>query len=606
MAEPIRIPELPEARRLAVEDALNHSFKNGRLNVPGRDEMVYWAVLHPEAQYAGLMAREYVSPEGTFFKQERLRTEATAAIESISALFQPSGVVGDGDMNTAYFGMLPITSALRDLEAHVDAGWHSRMLQRCVKLFADAAQHIDRSHDYLNPRGLEAVVCLNLHRLTGEDRYLGRCQEILDQLLTRLYPCGAQPYHTGVWVWGRKPSQGYQFLTAGLMLQCARELNRPDVEAYVRRIMDYSLLATNRHGEAFVTVFEGLHKAGSRQCVGRQWVICTALGDARYRALARTTYELWAQGALGFGHQEHKKANLRVPRTGYLEALSEASRLGITEVPPAPPFVPEAAQHIFPDISSVFIHEEKLDLAMTLLTGYSAFAEADFGSIKLYALTPELMDDPTYSNAGTDPLRNDWKIPSEQMECRGENGKTILRGRVFTKWQTHVNKDFARLHNRFLEVKMTFENDELLFEFETLTNNQKEPTSNRLLFLLIARPRNEKPRLQIGGKIDVLLPPADSEEPFSVAGPVETVRFIAPDGSTLEIIPEQSLAERVTAERPPKAQATAAVSSGGTRAGNHKTTLKPANEGSLRLAFDGMNTLDKGRYRLRFIAPLLQ
>ena len=65
--------------------------------------------------------------------------------------------------------------------------------------------------------------------------------------------------------------------------------------------MDYSLLATNRRGLAFVTVFEGLHKSRSAGCAGRQWPIARALGDERYAGLARTTYEIWARGALHFG-----------------------------------------------------------------------------------------------------------------------------------------------------------------------------------------------------------------------------------------------------------------------------------------------------------------
>jgi hypothetical protein len=311
---PAAIPDLDRARRLAIEDALDHSFRGGRLAVADRDATNFFGVLQAETQFAALAAYEYADAGGPFAQDERLLRQAVAALEGVSEQFRPTGVVGDGDMNTPYFCLVPFTKAMLKLKDRIEPAWHGRMVARCVKLFADAADNINRTHDYLNPRGLEAVSALGLHRLTGDKAYRDRCGQCLDQLMTRIYPCGAQPYHTGLWVWGRKPAQGYQFLTAGLMLDLAFQLNRPDAADYVRRIMDFSLIATDRRGEAFVTIFEGLHKARSGSCAGRQWVIATALGDERFAGLARTTYEIWARQAFQFGQGLDRKSRTHRPR----------------------------------------------------------------------------------------------------------------------------------------------------------------------------------------------------------------------------------------------------------------------------------------------------
>ncbi|MCD6394369.1 MAG: hypothetical protein J7M40_12775 [Planctomycetes bacterium] len=597
----LQVPDLREVRRIAMLDALEHSFTNGRLNVLDCDADDFFRVLHPEVLFAALAAAEFVDPDGPLFGDRRLIEQATAALEGVSELFRPEGVVGAGDMNSPYFTLMPFTRAMRTLQGQVDEGWHTRMVDRCVKLYADAAEHINRTHDYLNPRGLEAVSAWGLYRLTGQQGYLDRCQECLDQLLTRLYPCGAQPYHTGLWVWGRRPAQGYQFLTAACMLYLGRELNRRDVIQYVRRIMDYSLVATNRHGEAFVTIFEGLHKSRSRQCAGRQWPIACALGDAKYIGLARTTYELWVEETLGNGSTAKEEFRIHRPRTGYLVALNDALYMGVRTVPEAGRFIPPAGRHVLSDISTIFVHEADRDIAMTVLTGYSAFVEADWGNVKLYALTPELTEHPTYRNAGTDALRTDWRTPSEQIECVEWDGKAVLRGRVFTKWQTDREKDFSRLHNRFLDVTMTYTEGELLLEYHTVNNTQPEPVPSRLLFLLIARPRSASPKLRIAEAPERPLPSADSQEEFWAEGPVGTVRFSAPDSSAIEIVPEESLAEKVVAERPP-CKMVPMKSTGLDR--KHKfVSLKQANEGSLRLCFEGPNVLERGRYRIRFVLP---
>ncbi len=593
------VPELYEARKMAMEDALNHSFQDGRIKVEDRDESNFFGVLHPEVQFAALAAREYVDEGGAFSGDERLKLESTAALEGVSEQFQPTGVVGAGDMNTPYFTLVPFTRAMLSLKDHVDAGWFRKMIDRCVKLFADAATNINRTHDYLNPRGLEAVSALGLYRLTGVKPYLDRCTECLDELLTRLYLCGAQPYHTGIWIWGRRPAQAYQFLTASLMLYLGFELDRQDAVDYVRRIMDYSLIATNRHGISFITLFEGLHKVRSYACASRQWTIATALGDQRFASLGRTTYEIWTTHALDFGEQFDVKRNVTARKTGYMVALNDALHLGISKVPEAEPFVPERGRHVLEDISTVFIHETERDVGVTVLTGYSAFVEADWGSIKLFALTPELTETPTYRNAGTDALRTDWKTPTEQIICTERDGKVILKGRVFTKWGTDAGKDFSRLHNRLLEVTMTYTDGELLLEYETINNTQPEPIASRLLFLLVARPTSESPRLRIGDDVDTVAPPADSSEEFKVESPIGTVRFTAPDGSGIEIVPEVSTAQSVIAERP-GSQAVPMKKSGIDK--RHKfVAVRCANEGSLRLAFEGPDTLNKGRYRIRFL-----
>jgi hypothetical protein len=257
------------------------------------------------------------------------------------------------------------------------------------------------------------------------------------------------------------------------------------------------------------------------------------------------------------------------------------------------------------------VHQERLDLSMTLLTGYSAFAEGVCGSVKLYALTPELTDQPTYLNCGTDALRPDWQHPTEQIQCSACGGEAVLSGWVYTKWARNQGqdarqtmgraaspvaaaarkglralpkqgKDTRYVHNRRLGVTMTYEKDTLVLEFETLKRWYPEPIPTRLLFLLSVRPFDQSGRLVLGDR-EFHTPSAESKEVFRVEAPVAMVCFSAPDGSAIEILPELSHAETMTAERPPAGSAL------------------PANEGCLRLAFEGPRVLDRGRYRLRFI-----
>ena len=598
---PPAVPGLPQLRSLAVLDALEHSFSDGRLRVDAGDRSDdFWTVLFPSAMLAGLAAFEFTDGAGPFGGDPRLLRHAVGAIDAVSSHFRPAGVVGHGDINSAYFSLVPITRAVLKLKGAVDPSWHGTIVDRCERLYASAAAHINRTHDYLNPRALEAVSALGLHRLTGRSEYLHRCTECLDELLQRQYASGAQPYHTGDWIWGRKPAQHYQFLSANLMLAVGQALGRDDAVEYVRRLADFSLLATNRRGEAFVATFEGLHKSRTSGPAGGQWPLMLALDDPRCHALGRATYELWAKEAVGLGTRVMGRWGFDVPRTNHLFALNEALYLGVREVPDAEPFVPPRGTHALPDISTVFVHEPGLDVSMCLLGGYSALAEADCGDVKLFAMTPELTAEPTFRNAGIDSRRHDWKAPTELLECAAEDGKSRLRGRVYTTYEMpaseQVNQpgglDESQAFNRLLEVTITYSEGEMVVEYHTLRNSRPDALPARLLFLLIARPGSERPRLEVGGHLMAPPPPADEEATYSVDAAVGRVRFSAPDGSTIEIVPEDSVAERITAERPTDAW----VQDKGTR----RIRVKEANEGSLRLAFEGHRVLDRGRYRIRF------
>ena len=583
------LPELPELRQILLENGLKHYQETGMFRWEGRGFLNAERV---ELMWAALAAFEFADPDGPLAGDERARDAATATLEAVSREFEiPTGAVGP------YFTLVPFTRALVSLKPFVEASWHRHQVERCEWLFAQAVANIYRTHDYLNPRGLEVVSCLGLHHLTGDKQYLNRLHECLDQLIIHHYPCGAQPYHTGNWVWGRRPAQVYQFLTASMMLQAALELGRQDVIDAVRRLADYALMATNRRGEALVTPFETLRKSKSLAAAGRQWAIAAALGDERFQGLVRTTYEKWALAALDLSASTGNHRLLEKIGPFYLEALTEALHMGVREIPKGDRFVPSPGRHILPDISTVFVHEPELDIAMTVLTGYSAFAEADCGNVKLYALTPEVTREPASHNAGTDALRADFRVPSEQIECTEKNGRVVLSGRVYIKLDAQSRPHLKRDCLRQFQVTITYENSEMVLEYETKWAAHNEPVPARLLFLFIARPTSEAPHLVIGNEVDINPPPADSGEAFLVQSKVSEVRFFAPDGSAIEVIPELSLAQSITAERP-QAVWFKAAEKGQKRPVRRNS--KPANEGSLRLAFEGPKVLDRGRYRIRF------
>lgn len=574
-------PDLMTLRAAVLQDILARSYKDGRLGANVRKDSVELNTFRRELMFVSLMAWEYADAAGPMGGDKALLDIVTASLERIGGRFPQQGMAAGRGGPGTYFCLVPFTRSLLCLEGRVDEPWRRERIVEAQALFALAAQHMDRTHEYCNARALECASVLNLHRLSGRQEYLDRCVECLDELLKRQYPCGAQPYHTGLWVWGRKPAQVYQYLAGSLMLYVARRLGRSDAIEYVRRMMDYSLLASNRRGEAFVTTFEGLHKAHSLACAGRQWVMAAVLGDERFAGLARSTYEIYADGIIDDPMYRHE--NFRH------EALTEALEMGVASAPGRREFVPPVGPHALEDISTVFVHEKNLDLSMTLLTGYSALAEGECGNVKLLALTPELTDQPTYVNCGTDALRAYWQKPSEQIECSSAAGRSVLSGWVYTKWDRNGTKDFRHLHNRRLAVTMTYDGGEMVLDFETIKNWQAEPVPSRLLLLLIARPFDQGGVLSVAGREHVT-PPAESSAEFSIEAPVGPVRFAAGDGSAIEIIPEICTGRKITAYRPGKQEETIG-----------HDIVKPANEGSLRLAFEGRDVLDRGRYRIRFV-----
>lgn len=563
-----------DMRRTVMEDILTRSYRDGALGAnvrPSPDEL---AVIRRELMFLSLMAWEYHDAAGPFAGDARLRRVLLPALERIGGRLAAADARPFIAGPAPFFALIPFTRALSCLRPHVDAAWWERRLAEGEALYAGAARHMDRTHEYLNARALEAVSCLNLHRLTGKQDYLDRCHRCLDELVKRQYACGAQPYHTGMWVWGRRPAQVYQFLSASLMLYAGRELGRQDAIDYVRRVADYALTATDRFGAAFVTCFEGLHKSASLACAGRQWVTATVLGDERFRGLARRAYEVYMDGLIDDPFKRHE--NYRH------EALTEALSMGVVAAPAPAEYRPPPGVRALEDISTVMVHGDRLDWCMTVLTGYSAFAEGSCGNVTVYAVTPELTDEPTFSNCGTDALRPDWQRPTEQIECASSGGRGVVRGWVYTKWERNGTKAGRYVHNRRLGVTMTVDDGEWVLDFETLKHWHPDRVPCRLLVLLLARPFDQPGRLIMGGK-EYRTPPAETPEPFQAAAPVGRVCFMAPDGSGIEIIPEVSHADRITAERPPAGSA------------------RPANEGSLRLAFEGPGVLDRGRYRVRFI-----
>jgi hypothetical protein len=580
------VHDIPAIRRALVEGAAERTFDHGRLRIASRDPGHFFGVILPELNFALLQAVESAPGHP---RADAWREDALVTLEGVAGRFTDDGRIGTiNDLNSISFGLVPFTEALIRLRDRTPEKRWTALLEASVRLFDAAAVHINQTTDYLNPRGMDALAAMNLFKLTGETRFRDKASFWMDELIIRQYPCGAQPYHTGGWIWGRKPAQGYQLLTATMMMAVGLRHGRQDAIDYVRRLMDYELLTCTRRTDLFVTVFEGLHKAHSGLGAGL-WPLATALGDKRFLPLAASSFAAWQA-------QVAPVPPASAPGIAFLSRSVDAVLLGVERVASCEdPFRPPAGVHACPDISAVFVHEPDRDVAFSLLSGYSALAEADTGQVKLFALTPELTDTPCYWNAGLDAVRVDWRVPYEQQACRVEGARGILRGRGFTKWINAGRGDAARfLHTRELEIGMEYDDGTLVLDYRTLRNRITESIPSRLLFLLIALPRDGQPLLRVGS--EMWHPPAASSgDVWYREAPVGPVTFLAPDGSGLEIIPEVCRATRITAERPPHVMVPDADRL------QLKREIKYANEGSLRLAFDGPAVLDEGRYRIRFL-----
>ncbi len=586
---PSEVESIQFLRRNFLTTARRELFENGLLKPSLRKPGFFFSSILPELQFATLLAEEVRAGHPDALS---LAEEAVHALEESRLCFTSEGRIGTvNDINSVSFGLVPFTETLLRLSGQVPSDSLTPLVEAAVTLFDHAALHINQTPDYLNPRGMDALAAFNLFLLTGAPRFQEKSDFWLRELLARQYPCGAQPYHTGGWIWGRKPAQGYQLLTATMMFVLGRRRPNPDALAYVNRLLEFERLACNRWGEPFLTVFEGLHKCHTPSVLAWLWPLATASNLPSLRSLARAAYERWR----GVPVPHHNRVR---PLSFYpLQALFNATLLDLPQ-PPSPsfPFQPPPGIHACPDISALFIHEANCDVALSLLTGYSGIAEGVAGSVKLYALTPELTDNPSHSNAGLDALRLDWRVPSEQEECRVENGRGILAGRGFTKWiltEGRGNPE-RHLHTRELAIRMEWADQTLDLEFKTVQNRLTTPIPSRLLFLLIAYPRSARPKLSIGPHL--FEPPAAEE--FTVwfqQAPVAPVTFEAPDGSALHIEPIRTHALRITAERPDHSHAETD--------GEKIIIRKHANEGALRLAFEGPDVLKEGRFHIRFRPP---
>jgi hypothetical protein len=590
---PLHSPPLSTARRILLEHALTRGFPQGRIALPDNDSGNFFKVLLPQMEFASWIAAEWADAQGSHYNDARLVESALLVVENAVAQFQDDGrVTANGDLNTPYFSLCPLTRVLLLLQPALDAAKFGALTSRCAQLYDTAVKNLRRSHDYPNVRGMEALAATNLHSLTGETRFLTAAHECLDELVKRQYTCGAQPYHTGAWVWGRRPAQVYQLLTTTMMLAAGRKLNRGDVTEYVKRVAEYEMLANNRHGEPFVTPFEGLDRSDTFAANAWQWPVIAAFGG-EFQQLAARSYANWIAPTLGLIEKDNH--NWADAKPVYASVLNKALMLEVGELHPSDAFSPPPGLHPCPDISTVFIHQPSLDLCMTLLTGHSAFVQADCGELRLYTLTAELTDTPTFRNAGTDALRYAWTQPTEQLACEVDEHSAQLHGRVFTKWDNQHHTQDQRLgHARELEVKMTFKNQELIFEYKTIKNAHLEPVSNRILFLLGTRRNDTAPQLSIGEDTHQL--PADGESAFCIKGEIALVRFFVP-GSTIEIVPEEMGADYILAERPERQSV---PYPGKENNAFLSTAIKPCGEGTFRLSFEGPRTLDGGRLRIKF------
>jgi hypothetical protein len=573
-------------RRELVSHCAREIYPGGQLAVAGRNGDDFFGVTRGEADWAAVAAAEWADASGQFYQDEGLKESAFVAMEGCAASFTEEGLVGTmADGNAPYFALVPMTFALVKLkQGGADGARVGRITQACEKLFDTALIKRPAVMEYFNARALEAASALGLWQLTGRADYLALCKHRMEVLLASLYPCGAQPYHIGGWIWGRRPAQVYQIFSAAKMLYVGRALGMPEVEGFVRRILDYELLSMTWRGDTFTTPFEGLYKVAQGICLPWQWPLALAAGDAKYLPMAGVTYDRW----LGVLHKTYSRAFLgRYPDPAL--GLMCMHLLNVKEMPSVTGvFRPAQGVHALKDISTVFVHEEKVDVAMTVLTGYSAWVEAECGDVRVLALGPEVMESPTYRNFGTDAVRLDWKVASEQDLCEAGEGKALLKGRGFTKWDSESPKcsDVSLLHTRELEATMTYAGRELVVSYRTLKDRGAQKVVSRILLLIGVFPKEAAGKLRIGGE-EWETPAAAAVGEYRIEAPLGVVEFSAPDGSRVAIEARIPGASRVVVERPAVQMREGQV-------------VKPANDGFLRLSFEGSDVLERGAITLSF------
>jgi hypothetical protein len=576
-----------QMRREWVGFLAREVYPGGVMNHPKRDQKDFFQFARGEVEFAAVAAAEWADAKGPYYRDPGLMESAFIAMENCTGIFLEDGAVGrPGDSNSTYFALNPMTFALVKLrDGGADAGRIDKLVEICSRQCDKAMALRPPVLEYPNPRALEAVALLGLHKLTGREDYLKVAVSRMEGVVALQYPCGAQPYHVAGWIWGRRPAQVYQLLSACMVMHVGRALGRSDGDDFARRLMDYELLSTNSRGDAFTTPFEGLYKIGQGSSAPWVWPIAAALGDEKFMPIANATYDFW------MGNFD-KKAPVRTWGRYHDPTLALLCMhlVGPAELTDAPKFVPTQGVHALADISTVFVHEPGIDVAMSVLSGYSAWAEADCGDAKLLAIGPELTDDPTHRNFGTDSLRLNWKVATELDKCRAGEGKAVLRGRGFTKWDSPdvQCKDVSLLHTKQLETSMTYENREMVIKYRTLLDRTVGHVSSRIMLLLGVFPWNKRGKLTIGDEtyeIPAAIEPMTDEFRLRVAiGPVV---LEAPDGSKLLIDADIPGVERIVVERPEQKVRDTWV-------------YKPAPDGFLRLAFEGTDVLKLGKVRVRF------
>ncbi len=579
-------PSLDQIRRELVAHTAREIYPGGQVAVPERNGNDFFGFTRGEADWSAVAAAEWADSAGAFYKDEALKESAFTAMEGCAASFTDEGLVGTmADGNAPFFAMVPITLGLVKLkQGGADGGRIDRITRACEKLFDTALIKRPPVMEYHNARALEAASALGLYQLTGRADYQALCKHRMELLLKSQYPCGAQPYHIGGWIWGRRPAQVYQIFTAAKMLYVGRALGMPEVEGFVRRLLDYQLLSMTWRGDTMTTPFEGLYKVAQGLCLPWQWPLALASGDAKYLPMAGVTFDRWL-AVLDKKYSRRFMGRYSDPAMG----LMCMHMLGVKEMPAgADEFVPTQGVHELKDISTVFIHEPKVDVAMTVLTGYSAWVEAECGDVRVLALGPEVTDSPTYRNFGTDAVRLDWQVASEQDACQSAGGKAMLKGRGFTKWDSENVKctDLTRLHARELETVMTYRDRELVLSYSTRTDKSVEKVTSRILLLIGVFPKEAGGTLKIGDQT-WQTPAAAASGEYLIQASMGEVEFSAPDGSRVVIQARIPGADRVLVERPPAR-------------GRDGQVVKPANDGFLRLSFEGADVLKQGALTLKF------